>query len=153
MSFKWDGLWETLRDETFAIWFGWVLGISIIVFPVTTMISSCNEQSALESIEIAKLEVVHGDQEQRRGELLKWMTSRGVHPLVARCAILGSPSSQCASLLNHLEVEERTTIADLLANPFVETVVNSEGEIEVVGPQKSFEYIQKMDFGKPSLDF
>ncbi len=139
---------KTLRDPTFATWFGWIFIAAIVIFPVTSFFSSCSEQSTREAIEVAKLEATHGNREENRGELLKWMVSRGVHPLVARCAIYALPRQQCNWMISDLEEDERATITSMLANPFVEAVSPQEKEvISSVLPINPQVYVQGLDFG------
>ena len=148
MSFEWQGFWRTLQDNTFATWFGWTLIMAIVVFPLTATIQSCWSESVREDIELAKVRASNAGAEVQRVDTIKWMVARGVHPMVARCAVLNDPAHQCGIMMNDLEEEERATIKDLLANPFVEVEVS---EPAVAGltelPRDPQEYIKGLDFG------
>ena len=148
MSFEWRELGQTLRDSVFATWFGWSIISAIIVLPLSATIQSCWSDSTRETIEVAKLEAEHGDREPLRAETMKWMITRGVHPLVARCAILNSPIQQCASMMNNLEDEDRSIIRELIANPPVETVgAEISGAEPVALPVDFRDYVKGLDFG------
>lgn len=151
MNFDMSEFGKTLRNDVFATWFGWSVIMAIIIFPMTSMVSTCHSDAVKEEIEIAKIEAVHGDKNTLVTETMKWMVARGVHPLVARCALLNSPVNQCAFLINDLEEEERTTIKELLRYPFVEKVLGGEGEIPVLlPPVRAEHYTQGLDFGARS---
>ena len=134
MSFNWSEFGQTLRDDTFATWFGWFICLSVVIGLGGGVVSSCWSESAQENIEIARLDHADGQkqaavqaQQVRDQDLyilqidtLKWMTTRGVHPLVARCAIQGNPAHQCNTLIGDLKEEERATIQAILADPFTE---------------------------------
>ena len=142
---------QTMRNDTFATWFGWSVTVAIIIFPMTTMVSTCHSNSMKESIEVAKIEAEHGNREATRTETMKWLVSRGTHPLVARCAILNSPGTQCANMMNALEDEDRSIIKELLANPFVEPASRKVTSMMMPTPVRTADdYVKGLDFGSRS---
>ena len=148
MNFDWKEFRSMLTNHVFATWFGWSIILAIIVFPVTATISSCWDASVTEDIEIAKLQAKHGSQEIARTETMKWMVSRGVHPLVARCAIFNDPWQTCASLISDLEEEERSTIEEMLAHPFVEVSLKDSAAVGLIAPTQDYRgFVEGLDFG------
>ena len=145
-------LGKTLRNDVFATWFGWSIIVSVIIFPMTSMISTCHGNSVKEDIEIAKIQAKNPDRADHQSETLKWLVTRGVHPLVARCAILNSPSTQCASMMNALEDEDRSIIKELILNPAALTVVGKATGVVIprTVPINPEVYVQGLDFGSAS---
>jgi len=148
MSFDVAELGKTLRNDTFAMWFGWTLIIAIVIFPGTALIGSCWSDSVREDIELAKLRAESGDDGTLRLETMKWMVTRGIHPLVARCAVREGDSQTCNSLISDLEEEERATITAMLANPFIEVDASTSAITGLVEtPVRSEYYVRGLDFG------
>jgi hypothetical protein len=117
-------LWRTLRDDVFATWFGWSLIAAIVIFPVTSTMGSCYDAGVKEDIELAKLNAAHGDpkgprlsREATQFETIKWMVVRGIHPFVARCAVVNSPINRCAAMMGDLENKDLVVIQEVLQNP------------------------------------
>jgi hypothetical protein len=148
-----EGLWRTLRDNVFATWFGWVLIVALVIFPITSLIGTCYSKGVDEDIEIAKLEAAHGDRDARRTEAVKWMVTRGIHPLVARCAVFNDPWTPCSNLIGKLKEKERTTIKEVLSNPPPPLAQLSTIEVPdpVTAPELSpTELVAGVDFGLKS---
>ncbi len=149
MSLDWSEFGKTLRNDTFAIWFGWSIIVATVIFPMTSMFVSCAETSAQESIEIAKIEATQPDRECDRSQTMKWLVTRGVHPLVARCAILNNPSHECGRMITSLEDEDRSILKDLIANPAIMEVVSGAPAITgaAIPPVRAEYYVKGLDFG------
>jgi hypothetical protein len=145
-------LGKTLRNDVFATWFGWSVIVAVVVFPMTSMVTTCHSENVREEIAIAKLGGANPDRATVQTETLKWLVSRGVHPLVARCAILNSPQNQCAHMMTALEDEDRAIIEGLIRNPATFEVVKSTDADTgpVTSPPNPLEYIKGLDFGLTS---
>ena len=156
MSFDWREFGTTLRNDVFATWFGWSIIVAIVVFPLTATIGSCWSESVKETIELAKLQAKNprlepAPSKMSSNDLMQWMVSRGVHPLVARCAIWSSPSTQCGHMMTSLQSEDLSLIEELIANPFVEVSVGETAETGLaalpLSPQNPQDYVKDLDFG------
>jgi hypothetical protein len=88
----------------------------------------------------------------RNGEEMKFLVRHGVHPMIARCAILNDPRSTCATVLADLDSKERMTITDLLSRPSPEMAspVDEDDEAPVSLPTNPLDYVKGLDFGLTS---
>ncbi len=152
MSFDMSEFGKTLRDSVFATWFGWSAIMAIIIFPMTSMVSTCHGNSVKLDIEVAQIEAQNPDRGVVQTETLKWLVTRGVHPLVARCAILNSPATQCATMMNYLEDKDRSIIKELIANPGLAEIASSLPAVagRAAPPVMAEYYTQGLDFGARS---
>jgi hypothetical protein len=146
------GFWYTLRDNVFATWFGWSLIIAVVVFPISNTISGCWSESVRETIETAGYTET---QKIREDALIRFLITRGVHPLIAKCASMKNLSQSCNGVLNELEDHPNmlTFIKEALLKPVEELQAEvgpeeaSEPEVPPVDPHV---YIQRLDFGSQS---
>jgi hypothetical protein len=148
-----DGFWKTLRDETFATWFGIAIVAAIVVFPLSATIQSCWNDSVREEIETTKLKTEIAGRQGEAIEHIKWLVFHGVHPLVARCTVLNDPAYQCSLMIGDLEEEERTTIDRLLDKAPATFAVRAEDvkkEEPVAPPTNPQDYVKGLDFGLTS---